>query len=92
MPFPAEKCPFLQKMPFPAEKCTFLQKNAVFGAHMAENRRKSQEGFRAREARALDNFQKNEFENILEHPNLLELRSLDSSCLFFLSDTSLRRQ
>ena len=45
-------------MHFPAEKCTFLQKNAVFGGHMARNRRKLQEGFRAQESRTLANFHK----------------------------------
>ena len=65
MPFPAEKCVLLQKsalscrrMPFPAEKSTFLQKNTAFGGHTAENRRKSQEGFRAQESRTPDNFHK----------------------------------
>ena len=71
MSFPAEKCTFLQKgnkafpkekwescrkMPFPAETCLFLQKNAVLGGDTARNRRKSQEGFRARESRTLANF------------------------------------
>ena len=57
--FPAEKCTFLQKnalscgkMQFPAEKCSFL------GVHMAENRRKVHEGFRAQESRTLANFHK----------------------------------
>ena len=36
-----------KNMHFPAENCTFLQKNVVFGVHMAGNRRKLQEGFRA---------------------------------------------
>ena len=45
-------------MHFPAEKCTFLQKNAVFGGHMAGNRRKLQEGFRAQESRTLATFHK----------------------------------
>ena len=65
--FPTEKCNFLpknavsyRKMHFPAEKCAFLQKNAVFGGwHMAGNRRKLQEGFRAQESRTLANFHKN---------------------------------
>ena len=48
-----------QKMHFPAEKCTFLQKNAVFRGHVAGNRRKLQEGFRAQESRTLANFHKN---------------------------------
>ena len=52
MHFPAERCLFLQKIR------TFLQKNAVFGAHMAGNCRTLQEGFRARESRALANFHK----------------------------------
>ena len=50
MHFPAE-----QKKHFPAEECTFLQKK---GGHMAGNRRKLQEGFRAQESRALVNFHK----------------------------------
>ena len=57
---PAEIWVFLQKnalscrkMPFPARKCTFLQKNVLFGGHMAGNRRKLQEGFRAQESRTL---------------------------------------
>ena len=52
-------------MPFPTEKCTFLQKNALSrrkmwwsGGHMAGNRRKFQEGFRAQESRTLANFHK----------------------------------
>ena len=45
-------------MTFPEEKCTFLQKNAAFGGHIAGNRRKSQEGFRAQESRTLANFHK----------------------------------
>ena len=62
--FPAERCSFLQKnalsyrknalscrkMHFPSEKCTFG------GGHMAGNRRKLQEGFRAQESRTLANF------------------------------------
>ena len=66
MRFPTEKCNFLpknalscRKMHFPAEKCTFLQKNAAFSGHMAGNRRKLQEGFRAQESRTLANFHKN---------------------------------
>ena len=46
------------KMPFPTEKCTFLQKNAVFGGHVAGNRRKSREALRTQESRALANFRK----------------------------------
>ena len=49
--FSAGKCFFLQKMPFPVEKCTFLQKNYGFQGHMSGNRRKLQEGFRAQESR-----------------------------------------
>ena len=52
-------------MHFPAEKCIFLQKNALSctkmrfsGGHMAGNRRKLQEGFRAQESRTLANFHK----------------------------------
>ena len=65
MGFPTGKCIFLQKnafscrkMHFPAEKRTFLQKNVVFGRHMAGNRRKLQEGFRAQESRTQANFHK----------------------------------
>ena len=48
-----------RKMPFPAEKCAFLQKYCGFrGATSQENRRKSQEGFRAQESRTLANFSK----------------------------------
>ena len=56
-----------RKMHFPAEKCMFLQKHALScrkmqfsggGGHMAGNRRKLQEGFRAQESRALANFHK----------------------------------
>ena len=76
MHFPAEKCVFFQrdalscrKMPFPAEECTFLQTNAVFRGHMAGNRRKLQEGFRAQESRALANFDKKQTacKSLLKH-------------------------
>ena len=50
--FSAEKIAYsCRKMHFPAEKCGF-------GGHMTGNRRKSQEGCRAQEARALANFHK----------------------------------
>ena len=66
MGFPEEQCLFLQT------KCLFLQKNGLFllknalsfrkirlwGGHAAENRRKSQEGFRAQESRMLGDFRK----------------------------------
>ena len=55
-------------MPFPTEKCTFLQKNAVLGGRIAGNRRKSQEGFRDQELITLANFHKKNtiFNGILE--------------------------
>ena len=73
MGFPAEIWVFLQtnafsyrKMHFPAENCAFLWQNAVscrkirfWGGHMAGNRRRWQEGFRAQESRTLANFHKN---------------------------------
>ena len=49
--FPAESCNSLQKMHFPAEKCSFR-------GHMAGNRRKAREGFRAQESRTIANFHK----------------------------------
>ena len=57
--FSYRKCTFLQKtLPFPTEKCPFLQKNAALGGHIARNCRKSQESFRAQESRTLVNFHK----------------------------------
>ena len=52
MHFPADNRIFLQK------KCIFVQKHAVLGGHIAGNRRKLQEGFRAQESRTLANFHK----------------------------------
>ena len=45
-------------MHFPEEKCGLLQKMQFSGGHMAGNRRKSQEVFRAQESRTLANFHK----------------------------------
>ena len=54
MHIPAEKCTFpAEKCTFPAEKWIFLQ------GHIAGNRRKLQEGFRAQESWALVYFHKN---------------------------------
>ena len=72
MGFPAETCLFLQENAFSSQKNgLFLPKKNAFsckkmrfssGGHAAENRRKSQDGFRAQESRTLesrlDNFHK----------------------------------
>ena len=79
MGLPAEKHIFLQKdalscwkTPFPSEKCTFLQKNVAFGGHIAGNRKKSQDGFRAQESRTLANFYKK--------PLILEVKISGAKC------------
>ena len=77
MHFPAEKCIFLQRHALSCRKCTFLQNNAVFGGHVAGNRMKSQEDFRAQESRTLANFRK-----IHPKPRMPRLHRSSTSGLF----------
>ena len=66
--FSCRKCFFLQKNALSCWKMPFLKKNALScrkmrfsGGHIARNRRKSQEGFRAQESRTPANFHKTVF-------------------------------